>query len=180
VPQSTESRVIQGVTTVDLVVHADPRGRFAETFRKEWFPQRSWERIQCNRSESRAGVLRGLHYHHRQVDYWHCVAGRIRVGLYDLRRSSPTRGRAQVLELGQEQPQGLFIPTGVAHGFVALSDAVLIYVVDNYYHNTDELGVAWDDHNLGLDWGLEAAPVLSDRDAANPRLADIPAQALPS
>jgi dTDP-4-dehydrorhamnose 3,5-epimerase len=55
-----------------------------ETFRKVWFPQRSWDIVQTNRSDSKAGVLRGLHYHHEQVDYWIVLRGRIRVGLADL------------------------------------------------------------------------------------------------
>ena len=174
-----ESTQIQGVVLVELQTFGDQRGRFAETFRKEWFPQRSWERMQVNRSESQAGVLRGLHYHHHQVDYWHCVSGRIRVGLCDLRPSSPTCARGQLIDLSQDQLQGLYIPCGVAHGFVALSAVVLFYVVDNYYDGADELGVAWNDPQLGLDWNLGAPPLLSARDQRNPLLADIPADQLP-
>lgn len=174
-----ESAQIQGVAVAELQVFGDQRGRFAETFRKEWFPQRSWERMQVNRSESQAGVLRGLHYHRHQVDYWHCVSGRIRVGLCDLRPSSPTQGRSQLIELGQEALHGLYIPCGVAHGFAALSEVVLFYVVDNYYDGADELGVAWNDPALGLDWKLGALPVLSARDQRNPLLKDIPPDQLP-
>ena len=174
-----ESERIAGVVLTDLQAHGDQRGRFAETFRKEWFPQRSWERMQVNRSQSQAGVLRGLHYHHRQVDYWHCVAGRIQVGLFDLRPSSPTCGRGEVIELNQDQLQGLYIPCGVAHGFAALSEVTLFYVVDNYYDNSDELGVLWNDPQLGLDWGLAAPPILSERDQRNPLLAEIPTDKLP-
>ena len=174
-----ESAQIQGVILADLKAFGDQRGRFAETFRKEWFPQRSWERMQVNRSESQAGVLRGLHYHHRQVDYWHCVSGRIRVGLYDMRPASLTSGRSQLIDLGQEQLQGLYIPCGVAHGFVSLSAVVLFYVVDNYYDGADELGVAWNDPQLGLDWNLATPPILSGRDQQNPLLANIPTDQLP-
>src|SRR5690606_17249652 len=140
-----------------------------ETFRKEWFPERAWERVQTNRSDSKAGVLRGLHYHHRQVDYWYVPFGRIRVGLADLRPSSPTYLQSAVLELGDHNPVGLFIPIGVAHGFAALTDATLTYLVDNYYDNSDENGVAWDDPQLRVPWDI-AAPVLSQRDLANPYL----------
>lgn len=174
-----ESPLIRGVFTVDLVRRADARGWFAETFRKEWFPQRSWEKMQCNRSESRAGVLRGLHYHHRQVDYWHCVAGHIRAGLCDLRCSSPTRGQKQVIDLDQDHLLGLFIPSGVAHGFLAIAAVTLFYVVDNYYDGADELGVAWDDPQIALPWGLKGAPILSERDARNPLLRDLPPAQLP-
>ena len=86
-PTITEFSAIPGVLLVELRPFADERGRFTETFRKEWFPQRAWSNVQSNRSDSRAGVLRGLHYHFHQVDYWYLAAGRIRVGLADLRRS---------------------------------------------------------------------------------------------
>ena len=56
-----------------------------ETFRVEWFPQVNWDRMQSNRSDSKAGVLRGLHYHFKQIDYWYATRGNIRVGLVDLR-----------------------------------------------------------------------------------------------
>ncbi len=174
-----ESAQIQGVALVDLQAFGDQRGRFAETFRREWFPQRSWERMQVNRSESQAGVLRGLHYHHHQVDYWHCVSGQIRVGLWDLRASSPTRGASQLVELGQDQLQGLYIPCGVAHGFAALTPVVLFYVVDNYYDGADELGVAWNDPQSRLDWKLSTPPLLSARDQRNPLFKDIPPDQLP-
>jgi dTDP-4-dehydrorhamnose 3,5-epimerase len=174
-----ESETISGVHVAALQAHGDERGRFTEVFRKEWFPQRSWNELQWSRSESQAGVLRGLHYHHRQVDYWHCAVGRMRVGLADLRRSSPTRGRVQVVELGQDELCALFIPAGVAHGFYALTDVMLFYLVDNYYDGTDEQGVAWNDPELGLDWGITGTPILSGRDGSNPLLAGIPAAELP-
>jgi len=179
VGRPTESPLIQGVFTIDLGKHADGRGFFAEVFRKEWFPQRPWEEMQCNRSASRAGVVRALHYHRRQVDYWHCAAGHIRAGLYDLRRSSPTRGHKQVIDLDQDRLLGLFIPSGVAHGFLAITDATLFYIVDNYYDGADELGVAWDDPQIALPWGVEGAPILSERDARNPLLRDISPDLLP-
>lgn len=172
------SAQIAGVKFALLKPFADERGRFMETFRKEWFPERSWEIVQTNRSDSRAGVLRGLHYHFRQVDYWYVPAGRVRAGLADLRRGSPTFGRAEMVELGEERQVGLYIPPGVAHGFLALTDATLTYLVDNYYDGGDEFGVAWDDPDLALEWGA-AAPLLSARDRANPRLRAIPPAHMP-
>ena len=62
---------IDGIKYVHLRGFGDERGRFMETFRREWFPERSWDMIQANRSDSVAGVLRGLHYHFHQVDYWY-------------------------------------------------------------------------------------------------------------
>jgi dTDP-4-dehydrorhamnose 3,5-epimerase len=177
-PNIEHSTVIDGVQFVKLTVFDDERGQFRETFRQEWFPQRRWDKLQSNMSQSKAGVLRGLHYHFEQVDYWVVSAGKIRAALYDLRPGSPTYRRAQTIEMGREQQIGLFIPVGVAHGFVSLTDATLIYFVDNYYTGLDEFGVAWNDPTLGIAWGIEA-PLVSPRDAANPFLRDIPAARLP-
>ncbi len=177
-PEIIESAQIAGVRHVRLPTFADDRGRFVETFRKEWFPERSWERVQTNRSDSRAGVLRGLHYHFRQVDYWYVPHGRMRVGLADLRRTSPTFRCSAVVELDGDAPWGLFIPSGVAHGFLALSDVTLTYLVDNYYDGADEMGVAWDDPDLAVAWDV-TEPLLSPRDRANPRLSAIDPARLP-
>jgi dTDP-4-dehydrorhamnose 3,5-epimerase len=177
-PTLIESTSIEGVFLVQLDTFKDDRGRFAEIFRKDWFPQRDWQILQSNRSESESGVLRGLHYHHNQVDYWHLTTGSIRAGLVDLRISSPTRGVAQTIDINQDDGIGLFIPVGVAHGFFSRSRSTLIYFVDSYYDGSDEFGVAWNDPSIGLDWGVET-PILSERDKTNPRLEAIPAEALP-
>jgi dTDP-4-dehydrorhamnose 3,5-epimerase len=173
-----ESRLIQGVKFARLSVFSDDRGGFLETFRKEWFPERTWDAVQANRSYSNKGVLRGLHYHFHQVDYWYPVSGHLQVGLYDLRAGSPTRGVCEVVELGNSEPKGVLVPVGVAHGFLALTDASLTYLVDNYYDASDEHGVAWNDPEIGIRWGMEN-PTVSDRDARNPLLRDIPPEALP-
>lgn len=167
----TNSERIHGVSVVSFQKFEDARGRFFETYRQSWLPDAP-RMVQGNCSHSRAGVLRGLHYHLRQADYWFVAAGRVRAALYDLRQGSPTQGAAHVLELRADDPAGLYIPRGVAHGFVALEDTVMSYLVDVYYDDTDELGVMWNDPALGVDWGVEA-PVLSPRDARNPLLADI-------
>jgi dTDP-4-dehydrorhamnose 3,5-epimerase len=173
-----ESERIAGVKIVSLTEFADERGRFLETFRRSWFPERTWDHVQANRSDSRKDVLRGLHFHHHQVDYWYLVGGRIRVGLHDLRRSSPTRGASETLVMGMDDPVGVFVPVGVAHGFLALEDSTLTYLVDEYYDASDEHGVAWNDPDVGIDWGIDE-PLLSARDVANPRLREIPEDALP-
>jgi dTDP-4-dehydrorhamnose 3,5-epimerase len=173
-----ESETIKGVKFVQLKAFEDLRGRFMETFRKEWFPERSWDVYQTNRSDSYAGVLRGLHYHFHQVDYWNVSKGRVLVGLADLRRQSPTFGAIQTIEIGESNLIGVFIPCGVAHGFLALSDATLTYLVDQYYNSGDEFGVAWNDPTLGLPWGV-TQPIVSDRDRQLPFLNDIDAEALP-
>ncbi len=171
-PQIEESALIKDVYTVNFKAFGDERGQFMESFRKEWFPQRSWDMVQTNRSESVAGVIRGLHYHFHQVDYWMVAAGTIRAALYDLRPNSPTQGVSQTVEMGGDNKVGLFIPIGVAHGFVTLSDAVLIYIVDNYYDGSDEYGIAWNDPEVAMPWGVES-PVISPRDANNPLVKNI-------
>jgi dTDP-4-dehydrorhamnose 3,5-epimerase len=175
----TESALIQGVYTVPIRIFEDDRGRFMETFRREWFPWIDWSNMQSNRSDSKAGVLRGLHFHRKQIDYWYVINGRIRVGMVDLRRSSPTYMQMQTLEIGEDNNIGVFIPIGVAHGFYALTDATLTYLVNQYYDGGDELGVAWDDPDVKLDWGV-TAPVLSPRDQRNLRLRDLAADVLPT
>lgn len=177
-PQITNSKLIEGVQFGALRAFGDDRGRFLETFRKEWFPQRSWTRVQSNVSYSKAGVLRGLHYHFHQVDYWFCVDGTVQVALADLRPDSPSFRQTETLEIGEHNHTGVFIPVGVAHGFLAMTDAVLTYNVDNYYDNTDEHGVAWDDPDLAVNW-KQNAPQLSERDLGNPLLADLPVDRLP-
>lgn len=178
-PLLTESTSIPGVINVQLRPFADERGRFIELFRKEWFPQREWANVQSNRSESRAGVLRGLHYHFNQVDYWYVVSGRIRVGLADLRRSSPAFRRTETVDLDADENRGLYIPIGVAHGFLALTDVTLVYIVDNYYDGADEFGLAWNDPEIIVPWNIDSSPILSDRDLANPRFSAIPSAYLP-
>lgn len=173
-----ESSLIRGVRVVELASFADERGRFLESFRKEWFPEISWDVIQANRSDSRKNVLRGLHFHLHQVDYWYPAFGRLQVALYDLRRGSPTRGAREVFEIGESEPMGVLVPPGVAHGFLALSDATLTYLVDRYYDPGDEYGVAWNDPTVAVPWNTDS-PLLSERDRKNPLLEEIPADRLP-
>lgn len=170
---------ISGLQIVRLQAFGDDRGRFMETFRKEWFPQRSWDRVQMNRSDSKKRVLRGLHYHHRQIDYWYVVQGLLRAALVDIRPDSATYLNTFLIEMGGENNIGLFIPSGVAHGFYAITDVTLTYVIDNYFDGgRDEYGVAWNDPQIGMDWGT-VDPILSDRDRNNPLLRDIVEEDLP-
>ena len=168
---------IVDVRLVDLNVIGDARGSFTELFRPEWFPEVCWDQVQCNRSLSTKGVLRGLHFHLRQVDFWICLKGRIKIGLYDLRRSSPSRGTGLTFDMSAEGATGLLIPEGVAHGYAALTDATIHYVVNRYYDNLDEFGVAWDDPDLELDWSSDdldlAELIVTERDATNPRLSEL-------
>jgi dTDP-4-dehydrorhamnose 3,5-epimerase len=170
---------ISGLQIVRLQGYGDDRGRFMETFRKEWFPQRSWDRVQINRSDSKKGVLRGLHYHHQQIDYWYVIDGVLRAAVVDIRPNSATYLNTITIEMGGENNIGLFIPSGVAHGFYAITDVTLTYVIDNYFDGgRDEYGVAWNDPQIGMAWGT-VDPILSDRDRNNPLLRDIVEEDLP-
>ena len=171
-----ESDVIAGVYVVDPTLHGDDRGVFVETYRREWLTQ-GREMVQGNRADRLAGCVVGLHYHLHQADYWYVPAGTARVVLHDLRVGSPTEGATQVIDLGaradgSHDHRGVFIPPGVAHGFAALTDMTITYLVDSYYNADDELGVAWDDPAIDADWGV-SEPVLSTRDQKNPRRADL-------
>lgn len=163
---------IEGAGLVDLVAHADDRGAMTELYRREWFPDVP-EMVQANQSESRAGVLRGLHFHRRQSDYWVLLEGSAFVGLFDLRAGSPTEGDSAELALDASVGlQGLLIPPGVAHGFYADTPIRLEYLVDLAFDGSDEFGVLWNDPGAGIGWPA-ADPVMSERDRSNPSLGEV-------
>jgi dTDP-4-dehydrorhamnose 3,5-epimerase len=176
-PVSAESELILDVVVVTPDVHVDERGRFAETYRRSWF-RLGHEMVQGSRSDKQAGAVVGLHYHLHQADYWYVPRGRARVILHDLRSGSPTEGVTQSIDIGEDDDRGIFIPPGVAHGFASLTDLTLTYLVDSYYNASDELGVAWDDPDIGAVWGIEE-PILSARDRKNPRKRDLEEGARP-
>lgn len=177
-PTLSPSTIIDGVWLVEPTIHGDQRGLFIETYRREWFPN-GREMIQGNRSNKQAGALVGLHYHLHQADYWYVPVGTIRVVLHDLRAGGPTDGATQTIDISGENHIGVYIPPGVAHGFAALTDVVMTYLVDNYYNPADELGVAWNDPVIGADWGVND-PILSERDKSNPLRAAITDDRRPS
>lgn len=135
------------------------------------------EFVQANLSRSRSGVLRGMHFHRRQVDLWVLVEGRAVVVTTDLRpllNSTPLDRpegpiRSQLLTL--EPGDSLYIPRLVAHGFWAPEEMALVYLVSNEYDASDELGFAWNDPAVGIDWP-DRQPTLSERDLQNPPLAE--------
>jgi dTDP-4-dehydrorhamnose 3,5-epimerase len=179
---ATASAVIDGVIIVRPRVFRDERGCFVETYRREWVPG-GREMIQANRGDRGAGCIVGLHYHLHQADYWYVPNGWARVVLHDLREGSPTDGATQLLDLGEvdggpNEHLGIYIPPGVAHGFAAITDLTITYLVDGYYNPADELGVAWDDPAIAADWGV-TDPVLSDRDRSNPRRSELPVDRRP-
>lgn len=167
----TISTKIDGVYVVEPKIYGDSRGSFTEFYRREWIPG-AREVIQGNRSKKIKGSLAGFHYHMHQSDYWYVPVGSARAIIYDLRIGSPTHGNSLSIDLTEENNLGLYIPPGVAHGFSALEDTILTYLVDNYYNQADELGVAWNDEQIGANWGFDN-PIVSDRDSKNPKIKDI-------
>ena len=163
---------IVGVVPVVLASHPDDRGSLTEVYRGSWLPGAE-PMVQANLSRSRAGVLRGMHFHRRQADFQVFVDGVASVGLFDLRGGSPSEGRsASVAVDATAGGMGLYIPPGVAHGFCAVTQVTLMYLVDREFSGEDEHGVAWDDPGLGIDWPVPS-PVLSARDRRNPSLAEV-------
>jgi dTDP-4-dehydrorhamnose 3,5-epimerase len=164
-PQIDEVRGIPGAYLITPDVHSDSRGSFLEIFREDLL---SAHFVQANHSSSRAGVLRGLHWHKYQADAWYVMNGHVQTMLADLRTPSDQPAVVPVDMIGGE-PKVLYIPPGVAHGFLAVTDVDLIYWVTGYYDASDEFGVAWDDPTLAAPW-KSSDPILSVRDQANPKL----------
>ena len=168
---------LPGVHYGAIVRHADQRGSFRELWRAGDFPDEPF--VQANLSTSAAGVLRGLHLHQRQDDLWIVADGRAFVALVDLRPMLNRTGSAPRIETRElRADEWVVIPTGIAHGFLALDPLQLIYLVTNEYDGSDELGFAWDDPAVAVDWPPLAGtpdgrPILSERDSANPALADL-------
>jgi dTDP-4-dehydrorhamnose 3,5-epimerase len=176
-----------GVSYGRLDLRADRRGSFAELWRASAFGELSQADaglpdprfVQANLSTSAAGVLRGLHYHRRQLDHWTVVSGRAFVALVDVRpflADAAARAIVETRELGGGET--VTIPAGVAHGFLALEPLQLIYLVTNEYDGSDELGFAWDDPAVGVPWPRVGAtsdgrPILSGRDSSNPTLVEL-------
>ena len=178
---------LPGVRHGRLNLIADRRGSFAELWKASGFGELS-ERdtgmpdarfVQANLSTSARGVLRGLHYHRRQLDYWTVVSGLALVALVDVRPVVADATVHAIVEL-REMAAGdtVTIPTGVAHGFLALEPLQLLYLVTNEYDGSDELGFAWDDPAVGIEWPAipgapDGRPILSDRDLSNPSLVEL-------
>lgn len=152
---------IEGVVIEPLQRFADERGAFTEWARFSAFPH---ELKQANHSHSAAGVLRGLHYHRNQADLWYVVRGRAQVALADLRH--PPKARTHLFTMDGDDPHIAYIPPGVAHGFLALTDLDLIYLVSQEFDGSDEHGIAWNDPELAIGWAT-TDPIISERDRSN-------------
>jgi dTDP-4-dehydrorhamnose 3,5-epimerase len=160
--------------------HLDPRGWFSETFHEQRLQDLgvSCRFVQDNQSSSRsAGTLRGLHFQippRAQAKLIMVLRGRILDVAVDLRRSSPTYGRYVTIEISADTGQQVYIPVGFAHGFLTLTDDVLVmYKVSDYYAPACDSGIRWDDPDIAIPWPMSAADlIISDKDRRLPRLAE--------
>lgn len=160
------------VLLVEPVVHRDERGFFLETYHQLKYQAGGLDAsfVQDNHSRSAAGILRGLHAQRErpQGKLVRCVEGEIFDVAVDIRRGSPTFLRWVGERLTADNFHQLWIPEGFAHGFCVLSEnAQVEYKCTDYYDPDDELGLAWDDPDVAIDWPVED-PRLSARDAAAP------------
>ena len=163
---------IEGVVIIEPELFGDSRGYFMESYSQSKFdgvvaPIRF---VQDNRSHSRYGVVRGLHYQkepYAQSKLVSCVVGKVLDVAVDIREGSPTYGKYVAVELSAENKRQLFIPKGFAHGFAVLSDEALFeYKCDEFYHPEAEAGIAWNDPNIGIDWRLPKEDIiLSKKDS---------------
>lgn len=160
----------------------DPRGSFCETYNRARFFEHGIELefVQDNQSWSVGkGTIRGLHFQSAPMAQGKLVRvlrGRIFDVAIDLRRASPTYGRWVADELSAENGRQFLIPVGFAHGFCTLEpDTHVLYKVTNYYSPEADLGIAWDDPDLAIDWPIDRGNVvLSDKDAKLPAFKSLP------
>ena len=169
---------IPGVLLLEPRVFTDDRGAFFESFNAAAFAAavgRPVSFVQDNQSTSRRHVLRGLHYQEPrpQGKLVRVVAGAIFDVAADIRPGSPSFGRWVGSELSAENRRQLWVPEGLAHGFLVLSEsAEVLYKTTDFYAPGCEKCLRWDDPTLGIRWPLSAPPLLSPRDAAAATLAD--------
>ncbi len=174
---------LPGVVVLKPRVFRDTRGFFAETYHAGKFAVLGIHAsfVQDNHSRSVQGTLRGLHYQlrHPQAKLCRVVRGQVFDIAVDVRRGSPHFGKWAGVILSSEEMNQIFIPPGFAHGFVVLSEeAEFLYKCSDFYDPESEKGIAWNDTDLKIDWGI-VNPLLSPKDSRYPFLRDIPFEFLP-
>jgi dTDP-4-dehydrorhamnose 3,5-epimerase len=175
---------LDGLIAIEPAVHGDERGFFVETYRREWHEQAGIPAeqafVQDNHSRSSRGVVRGMHFQIGDgvAKLVRCARGKIVDVAVDLRAGSPTYGEWEAVELDEQSMRELYVPIGFAHGFCVLSDvADVLYKQTAYYDGAVERGIAYDDPEIGIQWPLpEGELIVSERDAAAPRLSEIAAE----
>ncbi|MBO6140205.1 MAG: dTDP-4-dehydrorhamnose 3,5-epimerase [Ruminococcus sp.] len=148
---------IEGLCVIEPAVHGDSRGYFTETYNKRDMAEAGLDIdfVQDNQSGSTKGVLRGLHYQKQfpQTKLVRVISGTVFDVAVDLRKGSKTFGKWFGIELSKENKKQFLIPKGFAHGFLVLSEtAEFCYKVDDFYHQSDEGGIAWNDPDIGVIW----------------------------
>jgi dTDP-4-dehydrorhamnose 3,5-epimerase len=170
-----ESTPIEGLKVITPKVFRDDRGYFFESFNAEIWAKEGLpsEFVQDNQSLSSKGILRGLHFQEEpfaQGKLVRVIKGSVLDVAVDIRKDSPTYGKHFAIELNEDNLIMFWIPTGFAHGFLTLKDdTIFSYKCTSVYNKESEGGLAWDDPQLNIDWGIDN-PILSDKDKVNPTL----------
>lgn len=175
---------IPGVLIFEPKVFEDDRGFFLETWRKDKYAEAGVKEdfVQDNVSFSMRGTLRGLHFQnpHGQGKLVQVLTGQVFDVAVDIRVGSPSFGKWVGIELSGEDRRQIYIPPGFAHGFCVMSEKALFsYKCTDYYAAECDSGIAWNDPDIGIEWPI-ADPVLSQKDAKNPRLSQITEKNLPT
>ena len=170
---------LPGLLVFEPKVHEDSRGYFFESYNEKIFQQQGIDLrfVQDNQSSSSYGVVRGLHYQlnpHAQVKLVRVLSGAILDVAVDIRKDSPSYGKAFSVELSAENKKQLFIPGGFAHGFSVLSErAEVLYKCDRFYNKESEAGIRFNDPSLNIDWKIPTIRLIaSEKDYQLPFLAD--------
>lgn len=170
---------IPGVIIIEPKIFGDERGYFCETFRDDEFNEKvaPISFVQENENKSSYGVLRGIHFQkppYTQSKLARVVEGAVLDVAVDLRKESPTFGQWVGVELSAENHRQLFLPKGMGHAMICLSDTCIFqYKVDNYYAPQSEGYVAWDDPDLNIDWLVPKDKIiLSEKDKHHPYMAE--------
>ena len=174
---------LPGVFELRPVIHRDARGFFIETYHKAKFADLGIAHafVQDNHSRSVRGTLRGLHYQlrHPQAKLCRVIEGEVLDVIVDIRISSPAFGKWTSVLLSAKEQNQIYVPIGFAHGFLTLTDTVhFLYKCSDYYEPADEHGIAWNDPNLKICWGV-SAPIVSEKDAKYPTLSQVLPEHLP-
>jgi dTDP-4-dehydrorhamnose 3,5-epimerase len=175
--KATETK-LKGCFVIEPQVFEDERGYFFESYNHKEFCKAVAQEVhfvQDNRSFSKKGVLRGLHFQkgkHAQAKLITVLSGRIQDVVVDLRKDSPTFAQHFSIELDSATKKQLFVPRGFAHGFLTLSEsAEVFYKCDNYYCQSSESGIIFNDFYLNIDWRTpEGNLMISDKDSILPTL----------
>ena len=158
-------------------VFTDSRGYFLETYQQRKYAEAGIPKpfVQDNQSYSTKNVLRGLHFqlHHPQGKLVRVIQGSVFDVAIDIRKNSPTFGKWHGEILSAENKKQMYIPENFAHGFCVLSDsAEFVYKCTDFYVPGDEVGLIWNDPQVGVKWPIEQ-PILSDKDAVLPSWAEV-------